>query len=161
MKRFLVLGFAGMFLGSSVGFAAEVYVYPRDGQSAEKQKADEYECYGWAKGQTRFDPMAPPTASSAPPQEQATQGGALRGAARGAALGAAVGAIAGDAGTGAAAGAAGGGLIGGMRRRDQTRQQATAQNNWAQEEAARYDQMRRDYDRAYGVCLEARGYSVK
>ena len=34
------------------------YVYPRNGQSAQQQASDEYECHRWAVGQTGFDPTA-------------------------------------------------------------------------------------------------------
>lgn len=34
------------------------FVYPRLGQSAEKQASDEYECHRWAVDQTGFDPSA-------------------------------------------------------------------------------------------------------
>jgi hypothetical protein len=161
LRKQVALACAGLFFLATVAGSADLMVYPKDGQNAEQQKKDEFECYDWAKGQSGFDPMARPTASSPPPQQQATQGGAVRGAARGAAVGAAVGAIAGDAGKGAAIGAAGGGVGGGMRRRNQQNQQAAEQNAWEQEQIARYEQQRSQYNRAYSVCLEGRGYSVK
>ena len=34
------------------------FVYPKLGQSAEKQASDEYECHRWAVDQTGFDPSA-------------------------------------------------------------------------------------------------------
>jgi len=37
---------------------ARTYIYPKLGQSAEKQASDEYECHRWAVGQTGFDPTA-------------------------------------------------------------------------------------------------------
>jgi hypothetical protein len=40
---------------STVG---RTYIYPKLGQSAEKQASDEYECHRWAVGQTGFDPSA-------------------------------------------------------------------------------------------------------
>lgn len=39
--------------------ASGFYVYPKNGQSQQQQSADRYECYLWAKSQTRFDPAAP------------------------------------------------------------------------------------------------------
>lgn len=36
--------------------AEKVFVYPRQGQSAELQASDEYECHRWASGQSGFDP---------------------------------------------------------------------------------------------------------
>jgi hypothetical protein len=37
----------------------EVFVYPKNGQSAEQQSTDRYECHSWAVGQTGFDPTRP------------------------------------------------------------------------------------------------------
>src|SRR5579871_1241605 len=36
--------------------ASDFYVYPKNGQSAEQQSADRYECHTWARDQTGFDP---------------------------------------------------------------------------------------------------------
>ena len=142
-------------------FAQDPIIYPNKGQSAEQQEKDKYECYTWAKGQTGFDPMQVPTATAPPPAQEAPQGGVVRGAARGAAVGAVGGAIADDAGKGAAIGAASGALIGGMRRRDQQSQQQQAEQQWANEQTANYANQRNNYNRAYGACLEGRGYTVK
>lgn len=134
--------------------AADAYVYPEKGQSSEQTEKDKYECYEWAKGQTGFDPMERPTATSAAPEEK---GGVVGGAARGALVGVAAGAIAGDAGKGAAIGAASGGLIGGMRRRQSHREQ----DQWAQDQSAQYNARRSEYNRAWAACLQGRGYSVR
>jgi hypothetical protein len=37
----------------------DVFMYPRDGQSAEQQATDRYECHRWAADQTGFDPTRP------------------------------------------------------------------------------------------------------
>ncbi len=37
----------------------DLMVYPKNGQSQDQQAADRYECHGWAKGQTGFDPTQP------------------------------------------------------------------------------------------------------
>lgn len=141
--------------------AQELVIYPAKGQSAEQLEKDKFECYGWAKGQSGFDPMAPPTASTPPPQKGAPQGGVVKGAARGALVGVAVGAIAGDAGKGAAIGAASGGLVGGMRRKDQAAQEKQAEQQWEQQQAAEYSQKRTAYNRNFAACMEGRGYTVK
>jgi hypothetical protein len=146
---------------SGVAFGQELIIYPNKGQSKKQQEKDQFECYTWAKGQTGFDPMAPPTATTPPPAKEAPQGGVGRGAARGAVGGLAVGAIAGDAGKGAAIGAASGALIGGMRRRDQVAREEQAQDQWANQQAANYQQGRSNYNRAYSACLDGRGYTVK
>ena len=153
-KAFVLLAMLGAALVAAPAFA-QPYIFPNNGQSAEQQAADRGSCESWAKQQTGYDPM---TASSAPPPSSASGGSsAVRGAARGAAAGAAMGAIAGDAGKGAAMGAAGGAMMGGMRRRDQRRQEDAQRQDWeAQQQAAR-DQ----YMRAFGACMEGKGYTVK
>jgi len=151
--------FAVLF--ASPALAQDLLIYPAKGQSQEQMEKDKFECYTWAKQQTGFDPMQVPTATAPPPKQEAKKGGVGRGAVRGGVTGLAVGAIAGDAGKGAAIGAASGGLFGGMRRRDQVRQQEKAQDQWAQDQAANYARRRHEYDRAYSVCLEGKGYTVR
>ena len=34
----------------------DVFMYPRNGQSADQQAQDRYECHRWAANQTHFDP---------------------------------------------------------------------------------------------------------
>jgi hypothetical protein len=136
-------------------------IYPAKGQDQQQMEKDKFECYGWAKGQTGFDPMVVPQASTPPPAKQAPKGGVVKGAAGGAAVGAAVGSLSGEAGKGAAAGAVAGGMVGGMRRAGQNKQQEAAEQQWAQQQAAEYSQKRNTYNRAYGACLEGRGYTVK
>jgi len=122
--------------------SAEVFAYPKKGQSQQQFEQDQFSCHQWAKGQTGVDPSQ----ASAPPPER---GGGLRGAGRGAAVGAIGGAIGGDAGKGAAIGAAVGGTVGVARqagRNQQAQQQAQAG--------------RSNYDRAYAGCMAGRGYQV-
>jgi len=156
-----MLCFVAILLATPNVSAQDPIIYPNKGQSAEQQEKDKFECYTWAKGQTGFDPMQVPTATAPPPGQQPPQSNAVRGAAGGALVGVTAGAIAGDAGKGAAIGAASGALIGGMRRRGQQQQQQQAQQQWEQEQAANYAGQRSNYNRAYGACLEGRGYTVK
>lgn len=141
---------------SGLALAQELFVYPNEGQGKEQQEADEFQCYGWARDETGFDPMAAPTATAPPPAQEAPKGGVGRGAVRGAAVGAII-----DGSDGAKTGALAGGAIGGMRRADQNRQQAQKQQQWEQEQVAQYEQGRNSYNRAYAACLEARGYTVR
>lgn len=134
--------------------AQEPIVFPAKGQSNQQVEQDKFSCYQWAKGQTGFDPMQ---AQSAAAPTQQKEGGVLRGAAGGAALGAVVGAIAGDAGKGAAIGAASGGMVGGIRRH----RSETAQQEAAQQQASSLEQKRSTYYRAWGACMEGKGYTVK
>jgi hypothetical protein len=160
IKILLLLFIASLLLaGPTLG--SDVYIYPNKGQSQKQQDKDKYECYNWAKKQTGFDPMAQPRATAPPPAQGAPEGGVVRGAGRGAVGGLAIGAIAGDAGKGAAIGAASGALIGGMRRRDQARRQEQEQEQWAANQSANYEHHRSDYNRAFGVCMEGRDYTVK
>jgi hypothetical protein len=162
-KSVLFIAFILMFLmvGSWSTAQQEPIIYPAKGQSQEQTEKDKYECYSWAKQQTGFDPMQVPTASAPPPQKQAPQGGVAKGGLAGAAVGAAAGSLAGEAGKGAAIGAAAGGLAGGRKRAQQEKKQEAAEEQWAQQQAAEYNQKRSTYNRAYGACLEGRGYTVK
>jgi len=52
--------------GASGSGSANVYVYPRNGQSEEQTSQDRYECHQWAVSQTGYDPTTttPETQSS-------------------------------------------------------------------------------------------------
>ncbi len=95
-KLAYIILFFTVFLGSFVQ-AQDLIVYPAQGQSNDQMEKDKFECYNWAKGQTGFDPMQMPTASSAPPsQERRSVGGStLTGGILGGAGGAVIGGIAG------------------------------------------------------------------
>lgn len=159
--KYFLMSFVTLSLISGSCLAQELVVYPAQGQSEEQMEKDKFECYGWAKQQSGFDPMLQPTASEPAPQPEAQKGGLVRGGARGALIGVTAGAIAGDAGKGAGIGAATGALGGGMRQRDQQRKQAQSEQQWADKEVTEYTQKRSAYDRANGACLEGKGYSVK
>jgi hypothetical protein len=158
MKRMILLVsllvVAAFFTGPVM--AQNPVIYPAKGQSQQQMEKDKFECYSWAKGETGVDPMQGQPATQPPPQ-QGPGGERVRGAARGAAVGAVAGGVAGDAGKGAAAGAAGGAMIGGMKKREKQRQQADAQ----QQQGAAQAQQQGNYNRAFGACMEGRGYTVK
>jgi hypothetical protein len=40
--------------------AGQLFVYPRKGQSEQKQATDRYDCHRWAVSQTGYDPTQPP-----------------------------------------------------------------------------------------------------
>jgi YMGG-like Gly-zipper len=149
----IVAGLAACVLVSAA--QAEVFVYPKPGQSQDAFQKDQYECHNWATQQTGFNPAAPPPTAAAPPPQQ---GGAVRGAARGAAVGAVVGgASGGDAGKGAAVGAAVGGTGGAVRQNRNNREAAAASQQAQSQQQAAYG----NYEKAYATCLAGRGYSVK
>jgi len=135
----------------------KLYVFPSKGQTQQQQKVDEFECYKWAIEQSGIDPLNPPKVEAAPVQSGPT-GGAVKGAAKGAAAGAAIGAIAGDAGKGAAIGATAGAMAG----HRQGKQAQAQQNQQAQASAAKTEQELKDsFKKAFSVCIEGKGYTVK
>ena len=157
-----------------------VFVFGKNGQSPDQQLKDESDCYAAAKQASGIDPKAPPPAQKTAEQKQAEQkaaaesaetakGGRVKGAARGAAGGAAIGAIAGDAGKGAGAGAVAGTMRGGMKQREakaasqkQAAGQVAAQQQKEEEQAKLLHAEGLDtFQRAFGACMDARGYSVK
>ncbi len=154
MKSWTIAIVAAITAGMLASTArAEVFVYPKPGQSQDAFQKDQYECHNWAKQQTGFDPAQPPQAAAAPPQ----QGGAVKGAAKGAAVGAVGGAIGGDAGKGAAVGAGAGATAGAMKQHANNRAAAQASQQAQAQQQAAYG----NYEKAYAACLSGRGYSVK
>jgi len=139
---------------ASVSSSLGVVAYPSKGQSDQQQSKDEGECFAWAKKQTGIDPAV--VASQPTKQEGPAVGGGERvqGAARGAVGGLAIGAIAGDAGKGAAIGAVGGTMVGGHRAR---KNKAASEQQAEQAKAGTLQQ----FNKAFAVCMEGRGYSVK
>ena len=132
-------------------WAQKPSAYPAKGQDAQQTASDDAQCLAWAKQDTGIDPAA---VAAAPPAATGPQGERLRGAARGAAAGAVIGEVAhGDAGQGAGVGAAAGVLAGGAR----SRRNKAAQ---AQQAQAAKTQTIDTYYRAYGSCMEGRGYTV-
>jgi len=142
---------------NQISSSMKLYVYPSKGQSKSQQKKDEFACYEWAVEQSGIDPLNLPKVEAAPVQTGPT-GGAVKGAAKGAAAGAAIGAITGDAGQGAAVGAVAGGLAG----RRQGKQAQAQQNQQAQADAAAKEKAMKDsFNKAFSVCIEGKGYTVK
>ena len=153
---FCCLGFTTMN-AQSISSSLGLYVFPANNQTAATQEADETACFKWAKQQSGYDPMNP-TVYQGQQVDKSADGSAVGGAAVGAAGGAAIGAIAGDAGKGAAIGA----VVGGVRGRrskvagDQQQQQANDQAATAASQNAA-----KDYNKAFAVCMEGKGYTVK
>lgn len=133
---------------------AQMYIYPDQGQSPEKENQDKYDCSQWATQTTGVNPTQPAQVYRPPQQQQGF--GALGTAARGAAVGAIGGAIGGAAGEGAAIGAAVGGFLGILRRRQEVQQNYQAQ----EQEIQRHNYALHEYDRAFATCLRGRGYTV-
>lgn len=135
----------------------KLFVFPSKGQSKQQQKKDEFECYNWAIDQTGLDPLNLPKIE-APPVQSGPTGAAVGGAAKGAAAGAAIGAITGDAGEGAAVGAVVGGIAG---RRQGKAAQANANQQAQASTAAQEEERKETFKKAFSVCIEGKGYTIK
>lgn len=173
---------------AAVAIASEAVpvVYPAKGQTGAQQDKDRYECHDWARGQSGYDPSQPRTAMAATqPPTTPTTAGATSGAqssgsqdrtgsmVRGAINGAAVAELTHhDAGRGAATGVLTSQVLGRMKEQQaaqaRQQQQAQQQQQAAQQQAQRqalqqagWVQQRSVYERAFGACLEARGYVVR
>jgi uncharacterized protein YcfJ len=144
---------------TNVAIANELMIFPAKGQSAETQEQDKFSCYGWAKGQSGFDPMAVPTTTTAPPKSK--QGSVAGSTAKGAIGGAVLGKIVGGNKKSAKRGALAGGLVGGVSRSSKNSKSERKQAEWEQKEANNYANNRNSYNRAYSACLEGKGYTVK
>jgi len=131
---------------ATVSVAQKLAVYPAKKQTAQQQQKDDGECLAWAKQNTGIDPVA--ASQSAPQKTGPAVGGGER--LKGAAGGAVIGGIAGDAGAGAAVGT----VVGGAK----ARRNQSAQNQQAQQQQ---QQKTTTYYKAYGACMEGRGYTVK
>jgi hypothetical protein len=145
----------------------DIYAYPSNGQTAEQQDRDRYDCYQWAIQQTGFDPSSP----SVPPHERiqvvggppavAPGSGVAAGAVTGAVLGAIVSPYR-DAGAGALVGAVLGGVLGGVAENAQNQEASQARTVVVERrQSAQLERKAGDFRRAAGACLEARGYSVR
>jgi len=164
--RVIVIMLFALSLFAGAAVAQDLVVYPAGGQSNEQMEKDKFECYGWAKGQSGFDPMQMPTASSpAPPKgDKSVAGGAVKGGVAGGIGGAVIGGIASGkkgARKGAAIGGLSGGAIGGMRSSSQNKKANAKREQWEREQANQYMQQRNLYNRNFAACMEGRGYSVK
>jgi Glycine zipper len=142
---------------NQISSGLKLYVFPAKGQSKQQQKADEFECYKWAVEQSGIDPLNLPKVQAAP-VETGPDGSMIVGGAKGAAVGLAIGAIAGDAGKGAAIGAVAGG-VGGRRqaKQSQAQQQQQSQANAKNTE----QEMKNSFVKAFSVCIEGKGYTIK
>jgi uncharacterized protein YcfJ len=161
MKKYIKTSLFTVTLMSAtnIAIANELMIFPAKGQSAETQEQDKFTCYGWAKGQSGFDPMKAPTTTTAPPKSKE---GSVAGSAVGGAVGGAVlGKIVGGNKKSAKRGALAGGLVGGVSRSSKNSKSEKKQAEWEQKEANNYANNRNNYNRAYSACLEGKGYTVK
>lgn len=150
-----------------------IYAYPQNGQSAEQEDRDRYECSTWATQQTGFNPSA----SDVPPHERVqVVNGPQVVPGSGTAIGAVTGAVVGSVAAGPRNGGAGfliGALVGGilgtaaeaqtdaqLHAQAQARADASADAQ-TRMQAAQLEHKASDYRRAISACLAGRGYTVK
>ena len=138
------LAVVALVASSQPALAQKPVIYPAKGQSSQQQQKDDGQCYSWAKTNTGIDPAV---VAQTPPPQSKPGGERLKGAARGAVVGEVVGD---NPGGGAAAGA----IVGGAK----ARKKEAAQQQQAQ---AQKSQTMDTFYRAYGACMEGRGYTVK
>ena len=144
MKSIMLIAAVVLLAGSAR--AQDLYIYPNEGQDAEKQEFDEFQCHKWAKDQSGVDPGAPPPDPNRGNRARGAAGGAIKTGA----LGAAVGGIAGGS-SGAKKGAAAGAVVGAVGGRNR------AVNQEKRQQAGQ----RNSFQRAFAACMEARGYTVR
>lgn len=144
--------------------AGDPVVYPSRGQDAKQQDLDRYQCHDWARGQSGFDPsrataQAPAPAAATPTPSTTDPTGGM---AKGAIGGAAVGELAHrDVGRSAATGALASGLLTKVKAQQQAKQAAAAAVPPPSTRPTPQQPQRATYDRAFGACLEGRGYTVR
>jgi len=147
--------------------SADVFAYPREGQSDKQLDRDRYECNKWAVAQSGYDPSAHPQFTtyqptpvvSLPPRGADTVAGVISGAVTGAVIAGPY-----DTSEGAMIGAIAGGIMGAITesaRRKEAGLINAHQSTQSQAERARLEALVSNYRRAIGACLEARGYTVK
>jgi hypothetical protein len=158
IRRF-VLGLACVPLAAPVctlpGLALQPIIYPAKGQS--QQNKDKGECDAWAQQQTGVNPVQIAQQQANQPAPSGPQGERAKGAARGAVGGTVIGAITGNAGKGAAIGAVVGTMGGGAKQR----RRAEQQQKQAEQSRQQSEQAMAAYSRAFGACMEGRGYVIK
>lgn len=141
----------------------KVYFYPTQGQSAEQQDRDRYDCHVWATKQTGFDPtqqIAPREQRAAVVPARAPGETVGTAAVVGAVLGAAL-AGPGNVGKGAVVGAMAGTVAGSAAAAGEQAQADAINERRQARVGGRYEKEAAEYRRAMSACLSGRGYSVR
>ena len=154
MKRRLNLGaIVIVCLLAESAFCQEPLVYPSKGQSQKQMDKDKYQCYGWAKQQTGFDPMQAqaPAAAAKAPQSSAIRGSSWRSSDRSRRR-----CYSRQRRKGSSHRGCNRGVFSGLKMRREMKEENQAQQAQAQSQ----NQLRSSYNRAFGVCMRGRGYST-
>ena len=157
-----------LFLSASnISALEEPMVFPKEGQSKEVQRQDKMYCNMWAKDETGVDPSyirAKMEATHENIQRTATgrEPSVGRRLLRGAALGAAMGGIDDGIDNNIGKRAVQGVVLSGSRtRRDRREYQQNQELNYQVEKKDLLLEQYNKYTRAFSVCMDAKGYSVR
>jgi len=167
MKKMLVsvviLGLALVNFGAAYAFE-DAIVYPKEEQDQQQQMFDEKECAEWAERETGLDPavLKAKIEMLDGPQQQTTGGKLLErgiwGATKGAASGAIYQGIDNRIGSGAASGVTDSFFDG--WKDDKRDQRMDAKEEYKMKQAEIKEEYKL-YMKAFSVCMDARGYSVR
>ena len=164
----LAIPFTILAVIGSAAAMSDPIVFPRDGQSNEQQRNDEGSCSSWAKGNTGIDPSyvrakLEMTEEAIISQVQANRpkstGRKIFGAA---AMGAALGGVGKNVDNQVGKRAIQVGMLGASKaiqdkKQYQQQQQMDQKLGQKQQLENQYDK----YTRAFSVCMDAKGYSVR
>lgn len=164
---FLIILGLGVLAAKSAFSVSEPIVFPKEGQSREKQMADKQYCSIWAKDETGVDPsyvrakldMTNDNVANTASRGEPRFGRKLvRGAALGAAMGGLDDAIDNNVGKRAAQGVV---LAGSRTRQDRRQYHREEQLDGHLQKKQMLEEQYNKYVRAFSVCMDAKGYSVK
>jgi hypothetical protein len=145
----------------------ETYAFPQKGQTAELQKQDEGYCTQWAQEQTGLDlaVLKYKQQEAVAAQQQAQEASTSRPGRpllRTVATGAALGGINNNMDDGAGKGAVTGVALAASRARTQSFEKKTEGTvNAADTQSQSVQSDSEKYVRAYGACMEGKGYSIR
>lgn len=141
-RKGLLIAALVMAVGVASTARAQVFVYPKNGQSAEQVGQDRLECQAWATKTTGVDPTQP--AQVFHPENQPSSGGILRGHALGLGV---------DLATHTPWGMVGEAVL--------KRRKVEAEYERQQQEINNHYMALNQFDRALSACLKGRGYAVE
>ena len=161
-----VLGL-GVLTAQSAYSVSEPIVFPKEGQSRDQQRQDKQYCKGWAQDETGVDPsyvkakleMTNDNVANAASDDKPRFGRRLvRGAALGAAMGGIDDGIDNNVGKRAVQGVV---LSGSRTRQDRKQYNKEKQLDGHLDKKMQLEEQYSTYIRAFSVCMDAKGYSVK
>ena len=164
---FLIVLCLGVLIAKSAFSVSEPMIFPKEGQSREQQRLDKQYCGSWAQQETGVDPsyvkakleMTNDNVASAASGDKPSFGRRLM---RGAALGAAMGGIDDGIDNNVGKRAVQGVVLSGSRtRQDRQQYQRDQQLNGQLQRKMQLEEQYDKYMRAFAVCMDAKGYSVK